>query len=447
MTRHSGHPALRVLLGVPWYFPDSMGGTEVYVRGLAHQFHEAGVEVAIAAPSRNAEAAKYLHDGVPVFRYPAPYAVSGEIDLGRPEPRAWCDILETFGPSIVDLHSLTSGLELAHLKAARRRGARTLVTLHIPGVICARGTFMRFGKTPCSGDIAEQPCTACRLHAQGIPPMLGRLLAHVPRRVADALNASPIPDVARRAATAALRDGERRAWLREIMRCADRVVAPSAWLVDVLRLNGVPPDKIVLCRQGIDSAHAVSTKPETPVTGPLKVGFVGRYDPVKGLRVLIDAVKRIPSDLALELHVWGVARLPAERSYREAMIRRANGNARIIFHSETDDPAAIYRGIHVLAVPSEWLETGPLVVLEAQAAGVPIVGSNIGGIAERVTDGEDGLLIPFGDEVALGKALTSLARDPAQVVALRPKRAPRTVLDVARETLQTYQDLAAAHAA
>jgi len=437
---------MRVLLGVPWYFPDSIGGTEVYVRGLARQLRDAGVDVAIAAPTTDHQPARYLHESVPVFRYPAPYAAEGEIDLARPEPGEWCDILDAFAPSVVDLHSLTSGLELAHLKAAGRR-ARTVVTLHIPGVICARGTFMQFGKTPCSGDIARQPCTACRLQAQGVPRVLGRVLARVPRWVAEGLTASPLPHVAQRAFTAAQRDTDRRVWLSEIVTTADRIVAPSTWLVDVLLRNGAPRSKVVLCRQGVDLAHVASTPAAPPIASAFKVGFVGRYDPVKGLHVLIDAAIRVPADLALEVHIWGAARTSAEQRYRQEMIRRANGNDRVIFHSETDDLASVYRNIHVLAVPSEWLETGPLVVLEAQAAGLPIVGSNIGGIAERVTDGEDGILVPFGEVVALERALTSLARDPARVAALRPKRAPRTVADVARETLQTYEALAAAHAA
>jgi glycosyltransferase involved in cell wall biosynthesis len=448
VTRPDRASPFRVLLGVPWYFPDSVGGTEVHVRGLARKLIEAGIDVAVASPAQKPDAAAtYVHDGIRVFRYPVPYATSGEIDANRPEPREWCEVLDRFAPAIVDLHSLTSGLELAHLKAARHRGAQTIVTFHVPGVICARGPFMRFGKTPCRGDIDRQPCTACRLEQQGLPQPLARMIGAVPPRVAQALGASPLPGAALRALTAAARDGHRRAWLREIFRHADRLVAPSKWLVDVLLANGAHRDKVVLCRQGVDLHPATAPTQRSEATGPIRVGFLGRYDPVKGLHILIDAVKATAIDIGIELHVWGLARWRSDEDYRRAMLARAAGDRRVIFHDESTRPADAYNEIDVLAVPSVWLETGPLVVLEAQAAGLPVVGSNIGGIPERIVDGVNGLLLPPGDVGAWANALASLAADPARLEALRPSESPRTVADVARETLRTYEALLVAHAA
>jgi glycosyltransferase involved in cell wall biosynthesis len=306
---------------------------------------------------------------------------------------------------------------------------------------------MRFGKVPCSADVAREPCTACRLEATGIPRAVGHLLAGVPRFIAETAAASGVPSIAQRALTASLKDADRREWLQKILASADRLVAPSDWMVEALLRNGAARDKVVLCRQGVGLTHVRRT--ETPVfkEGALRVGFVGRYDPCKGLHVLIDAVTRLPRKTEIELHVWGVARSSSELTYREEMIARAAHDRRVIFHAEVMEPAGIYPLIHVLAVPSLWLETGPLVVLEAQAAGIPVVGSNIGGIAERVTSGLDGLLVPFGDVRALGKVLAYLAQDRARVGAIRPMGLPRTVVDVARETLQTYESIAAIRAA
>jgi glycosyltransferase involved in cell wall biosynthesis len=108
---------------------------------------------------------------------------------------------------------------------------------------------------------------------------------------------------------------------------------------------------------------------------------------------------------------------------------------------------APYDAIDILAVPSTWYETGPFVVLEAHAAGIPVVGSDLGGIAERVTHGQDGLLFPTGDAKALADILLQLWRDPARLNALRPGASVRTISDVARETLDTYTALAAERAA
>ncbi|MGH9384226.1 MAG: glycosyltransferase [Vicinamibacterales bacterium] len=441
-TRSSG---LRVLLGVPWYFPDSVGGTEIYVRGLARELQASGVQVAIAAPA-NSLSEQYDHQGVPVFRFPAQEGDSGPIDLRRSASSEWVTVLESFQPSIVDLHSLTSDLELAHLKAVRRRGIHSMVTLHVPGVVCARGTFMRFGKRPCSGELSVEPCTACRLQALGWPRPLGWALSHVPGPVSDLLDSSRVPAGARRAALASRRDRDRREWLQQIVEHVDRVVAPSRWLVEALARNGVPKTKLTLCRQGVDQAHAQSRVARVG-SGVLRVGFVGRYDPVKGLHVLVDAVMRLSADTPVELHVWGVARTTADREYRAHVQQRANGDPRLVFHEETADVGHVYRSIDVLAVPSIWLETGPLVVLEAQAAGLPVVGSDLGGIRERVTNGKDGLLVPFDDPSALGEAIALLARHPERLEQLRPSVPPRTTADVARETLSIYNDVVTGRAA
>ena len=430
---------MRVLLGVPWYFPESVGGTEIYVRGLGRELLRTGVDVAIAAPAAGTET-EYVHDGVRVFRFEVDPASSGELSLQQDPPAGWDDILDRFAPHIVDLHSMTSHLGLPHLKAAHRRGMATVATLHVPGVICARGTFMRYGKTPCSGDLAEEPCTACRLEAQGVPLAVGRLLGHVPPRLGARLGRGSLPSAAERALTARSRDDDRRAWLSQVVECSDRLVAPSAWLADVLRRNGVPSSKIVLCRQGVDVAATPRAAVRRP-QGPLRVGFVGRCDPVKGLDILVDAVRAVPHDAGLELHIWAIARSTTELTYRDAMVGRARGDTRVTFHDETTDHAAIYGALDVLVVPSVWLETGPLVVLEAQAAGLPVVGSNLGGIAERVKDGEDGILVAPGDRTALAEVLTRLAVDRERVERLRPKRLPRSVGDVVDDTLKTYASL------
>lgn len=412
---------MRVLLATAWYFPDSVGGTEVYVRGLARDLKRAGVDVAIAAPANPGEPpTSYQHDEIPIHRYAVTHSDRGELALTRPEPREWCAILDRLNPEIVDLHSLTTDLELPHLKAARRRQARTVVTVHVASAICARGTLMKFGTTPCDGDLSTQPCTACRLEARGLPSTAAWLMSKVPARfAADSAHAT------------------RQAWLTEIGNETDCVVAVSKWLADTLLRNHIPPHKLVVCTQGVDSTptgnrHRVST------SAVLRVGFVGRFDPLKGLDVLIDAADLTPLDVPIEFHIWGSARTPQARAYEAAIRTRAGRNPRIIFHGETARPSEAYDAIDVLVVPSVCFETGPLVVLEAQAAGLPLVGSNIGGIPERVAHGENGLLVPPGDPAALSEALTGLARSPTKLHQLRPTGTSRTTADVARDTLATY---------
>ncbi len=437
---------LRVLLGVAWYLPESVGGTEKYVRGLAMELRAAGIDVAIAVPGPGGRGVTTdVQDGVLVYRFAA--TDTGGFGVSPPAPDAWHDVLTAFQPTIVDLHSLTSSMGVPHLRAARERGARTVVTVHLPGLVCARGTLQRFGHEPCDGDLRQQPCTACRLEARGLPAPVGALLSELPASLGSWLDRLPVPDLARRAVAADEAHRDRITWLAAIDDYTDRIVVVSSFLKSMLARNQISEQKIVVCRQGVDQPATPprrSSGPQEP--GTLKVGFVGRFDPMKGIDILLDAAEHLPSDARIEFHIWGVARTPEAQAYRAVVARNAQALPNVHLRGEAD-AFAPYEQIDVLAVPSLWAETGPFVVLEAQAAGVPVVGSDLGGIAERVTSGRDGFLFPAGDADALASILMRLWRDPAELARLRSPVPVRTVADVARETIDTYTVLAAERAA
>src|SRR5439155_3104007 len=119
----------------------------------------------------------------------------------------------------------------------------------------------------------------------------------------------------------------------------------------------------------------------------------------------------------------------------------AAGDRRVAFRDPipASDIVTRLREYDVLAVPSQWLETGPMVVLEAFAAGVPVIGSNLGGIAEMVTNGVDGLLIPAHWLDAWTGAMESLSTDPPLLRTLQQGiRPPRRVADVAMDMAEVY---------
>ncbi len=100
------------------------------------------------------------------------------------------------------------------------------------------------------------------------------------------------------------------------------------------------------------------------------------------------------------------------------------------------------RDYDLLVVPSQWLETGPLVVLEAFAAGIPVLGSRLGGIAELVKDGENGILVEADSVAAWAAALNRLSRESELLRRLRSGvRPPRTMADVAEEMLALYHSI------
>ena len=163
----------------------------------------------------------------------------------------------------------------------------------------------------------------------------------------------------------------------------------------------------------------------------LTVGIVGRISPWKGQDVFLRAFALAFPDSGARARIVGGA-LFGEEAYGETLMALADelGIAeRVDFTGHVDDVAAELAGLDIAVHASTIPEPFGQVVVEAMAAGVPVVATNAGGPAEVVSDGVDGLLFPMGDVEGLAERLTRLARDGE----LR-----RRLVDGGRKTAATY---------
>jgi len=433
------------LLQVPYcFYPDPVGGTEVYVESLARELQRAGDSVVIAAPA--AAEASYDHAGLPVRRFALdPDLRSLEALYGDGDPAAAAafeKVLDAERPELVHLHALTSAISPRLAASVRRRGIRLVFTYHTPTVSCPRGSLRRWGKEPCTGELSSAHCTACTLQNLGVPRWVGELLARVPRSLGEGLQqrgcSGGVWTALRMRSLIALRQKSFQNFIGQ----ADRVVAVSAWVRDVLLRNQIPKEKIVVCRHGLSDVptptpSAVPDRVEP--SGSLRLVFVGRLEPLKGLAILLRALKRRPQ-LPLKLDVFGIA-APGEETYRQALRKAAAQDARVrllplIPHPELIPRLAAY---DLLIVPSQGLETGPLVVLEAFAAGVPVLGSRLAGISEWVDDERNGRLLEASSVQAWSAALEALTQDRSTLARWRRNISlPRSMPDVAGEMRALY---------
>jgi glycosyltransferase involved in cell wall biosynthesis len=179
-----------------------------------------------------------------------------------------------------------------------------------------------------------------------------------------------------------------------------------------------------------------------PIQDPLRVAFLGRLAPEKGPDTLIRALRTLPAE-RIQLDLYGSGS-EGTAAYREVLENLAARDARITIHPPVASQRVIpmLRGYHVLAVPSRWLETGPLVALEAFAAGVPILGSDLGGIAELVRPGVNGLLIDVDSVESWASTLQQLSGDRTLLGRLRAGVCPpRRFDDLARDMTAVYASL------
>jgi glycosyltransferase involved in cell wall biosynthesis len=192
-------------------------------------------------------------------------------------------------------------------------------------------------------------------------------------------------------------------WLKPftvpIWRAAAMVTVPSDH-IRTLALQSYPGVSMEVVHNGIN----LEGQPLSPVAAhqPVRIIFAGRFSPQKNLPVLIQALRQV-KDLAWQLEMLGDG--PHMPLLRE-QVKEAGLEPRVIFHGWTapEKVAAIMSRGDILVLPS-LAEGLPLAGVQALAAGLAILGSDVGGVAEVVRSGENGFLCPARDAGGFAGAL------------------------------------------
>lgn len=437
--------ALPLVLHMPFgYFPSPVGGTEVYVAALCRELRELGCTSVIAAPGCDDD--HYHHEATEVFRFgvsPSHTLTEGVGDLTAAQN--FGALLDQLRPQIVHFHAQSPAVSVLALREAKRRGIATVYTYHTPTGSCHRGTLMRWGTEPCDGRLTATRCAACQLHHLGVPKMAAQIIAMTSwatHKVAPYFPAKARWQIPLRAALLA---ANRHHSIREWWAGMDRIVALCAWTEKLLETNGVPRNRVRKVRHGLtQQPDPAPVPPPRDPSKPVKLVFLGRLDPTKGLHVLLDALDLVP-DLAVQLDVHTIIEA-ASSPYSVALQARLQAHRLVRICPPVPSSEVIHtlRSASALVVPSAGFETGPLVVLEAFAAGIPVVGSGFGGVAEWVTDGVNGLLVPDLQPASWARALRRLVNEPSLLDRLTAGvKPPRAMSAVAEEMLSIYEDLAA----
>ena len=432
-----------LVLHVPFgYSPDPIGGTERYVEGLVCALSNIGVRSGIAAPSPNT--LRYVHMGIHVDRFKVSDTLSLE-DLYGEGDREAADqfgiILDRVLPDVVHLHAFTSGVSLRTVEQAQKRCIPIVFTYHTPTVSCARGTLREMGSSVCDGRVDIKRCTKCVVNARGIPAALANLVAAIRSGFGERLSQCGLCGGVWTALRMSELVARRHRAFMKLMATTDHVVAVCDWVRTLLVDNGVPAEKITVSRQGL-TGDPVEVRVDQRGLEPktIRIAFLGRVDGTKGIDLLLRAILGLVG-LPIELDIYGVAQGESGQMLLRALQSLCGSDKRIRFCApiSPDEVVQVLSGYDALAVPSQWLETGPLVVYEAFGAGLPVIGSDLGGIAELVTHERDGLLVMSDSLVSWQNTLKRLVSEPDLLPRLRRGvRPPRIMETVAEEMMMVY---------
>jgi len=162
----------------------------------------------------------------------------------------------------------------------------------------------------------------------------------------------------------------------------------------------------------------------------LNMLYVGRLSEEKGVHILVAAFKELTEDF-LQLHIVGGGK------QRDLLEKLGKGDKRIIFYGKVllEEIEKFYLMADLLVIPSIWYESFGLVIIEAFSSGVPVIGSNIGGIPEQITDGYNGFLFEAGNKEDLKAKIKIFLED-----FKKGKRLLQTMSKNASASSQKYRE-------
>ncbi len=232
-------------------------------------------------------------------------------------------------------------------------------------------------------------------------------------------------------------------------RAVDGVAAISRGVTDALVEAGIPRERIRIIPSGVDcdyfrppnademtaAREALDVAPDT-----IAIGTVGVLEERKGHRHLLEAVARTGCR-ELRCFIAGDGSLRPELERLAGTLGIAD---RTRFLGQVEGSRALLWALDIFVFPSLWEGLG-VAAIEAAACGLATVGSNAGGIAEVVSNGETGIIVPAGDSGALGEAIARLAASPADRAAMGAAARSRAVKmfamsTMARRTLALYRE-------
>ena len=211
---------------------------------------------------------------------------------------------------------------------------------------------------------------------------------------------------------------------------------------------GVPHDRIRLVPRGVGLSRFKYTPPDEKRKDPFNVGIIGRITPLKGHLFFIKGMAKL-ARIVPDLKVWVVGDAPESKAaYKEQLLlltrRLGLWNCTSFLGTQKDIPSVL-SGLDLLVLATTTPEAFGRVVIEAQASGVPVVASKVGGVVDIIEDGVTGLLVPPADPASIALAAARIYRDPKLArrlaeAAYAKVRSKYTAENMAEATLKVYEE-------
>ena len=383
---------MKILYIIHQFYPEASAGTELFLLNMAAAAQRSGHHAEVVTYSLGPKAEfrnggdllvkKYVYKRIAVTavrhsKIPADIntLVGDEATLSFAG-----DFLRTGGYDLVHVaHPMRLGSFLA---AAAQLGIPRVLTLTDFWILCPKIILRTSFKTLCSGPEGGKACAQ-------LCPELGQHLTTTRLQVT-----------------------------RELLRTANAVTAPSRFAASVIQreFEGI---HIRVVGHGVRPNGLERRRPTYGPGEKLVFAYCGGLSPHKGPHLLLNAFRSLRGENA-ELRIYGTANLQ-DRAYEESLRRLAAGDKRIRFCGTypQDQVQEVLRNVDAVIIPSLCYETYSFALHEALAAGVPVICTDAGALAEEVEDSVNGFTFTLGDESGLAGKLDLILTNPSLLGKMR----------------------------
>jgi glycosyltransferase involved in cell wall biosynthesis len=454
-----GVDEMKLLLAIHEFFPESTGGAEVLARDTAkmlqHRGHDVRVFTAYPAKTQVKDEERfdtYSYNGLTVERFfHSPVAMGTQSNIFELEYNNlffagyFRDFLERWKPDVVHffhLHRLTGSA----ISVCAELGIPAVYTATDFWTICPLSQLRLEDNSMCTGP--DRNAVKCLRHL---------VMAFQPEEIRSKMRMMPdwVLGLTVRSIKAGLASkswfspyvkalAARPEFMKGHVNMLKRVLVPTRLMGSFLQRHVVDKSRIRFQQYGINMTPFESQpKNDRKWRGEtLRVGFIGALFEHKGAHILLQAIRSLPRSISVAVSVHG--NLNQSPEYGETLKAIAGEDNRISFCGSfpNDQIGRILAELDILVVPSLWYENSPLVIYEAQAAGCPVIATDLGGMSEVVVDGVNGLLFQRGDIAGLARAIALVARDRELLATLaRNARQPKSMSEYVTELETCYEEV------
>ena len=444
---------MRILFITHFFPPTHNAGTENYTFGLAKAFMTQGHEVMVLCAEGWNVGEHYwngvsteTYNNVLVYRIHLNWVKANnpnKVLYYSAAVENWLDqFLDENHFDIVHVTSLYS-LGVGVLRSLSRAGIPTVLTLTDFWFICPSVQLLRSDGNLCDGKTTAQECRTCLMAGSHLFQKYHH--AAIPESAQSRLweTLSLITMLTKQPGFRGmfLNMSERKQIVPEALTLPDLLLTPSKFVQQMFLQDLSLPVQVLNHGHSLDWLE--NFRKDVP-SYTVRFGYIGQIHPTKGIHILIEAFQKANIGQQASLDMWGDTAV--NKNYVNILRSLIDNNPSIHLQGryEHDQLATVLAGIDVMVVPSLWYENAPLVIQEAFAAGIPVIATDLGGMAEAVTNEMNGLLFERGNANDLATKLARFIQEPELLGRLQSGiPAVKTVGEEVDELREIYGSLIA----